>query len=130
MHAGWCDSSHGGCSHWPQCYSIQSLVSAGADMNIQDKVIYYIPHPEAHTAAHVTLLLLQYGHSALVWALQGGNLEASEILIKAGAGLSHQESVMHYDCIALCVTLQRYNNNIYAVVLCRLLAGHRCFLRQ
>ena len=49
------------------------------------------------------LLLLQTGRTALTAALQEGESEAAEVLIKAGAGLSHQENVFVLHCVIVCI---------------------------
>ena len=47
--------------------------------------------------------ILQDGRTALTLALQGGEFEVAEVLIKAGAGLSHQENVIILDYVIMCV---------------------------
>ena len=82
--------------------ALQSLLSAGADMNIQDKVST-APQPEIHphTCNHVLacgseccLILMQNGCTALIVAVNEKKFEAAEVLIKVGAGLSQEEEVM------------------------------------
>ena len=49
------------------------------------------------------LFLLQTGRTALIVANQGRQSEVAEVLIKAGAGLSHQENVFILHCVIMCV---------------------------
>ena len=66
--------------------------------------------------------ILQTGRTALTLALQEGESEVAEVLIKAGAGLSHQENVFILHYVIMCV---------YPIFkLCRPLAGPHFSLQR
>ena len=78
------------------------------------------------TIWHILLLLLQYGWTALMSALDKKDFEAAEVLIKAGAGLNQQQKVMpagmHHDCV--CVYPHNYYYTCMLFVLYRKVGLH------